>query len=629
MEVSAASEKVYYKITSEKAPIYKRVGNKLVTVGNLYQNEVFPRLNNFGNWHEIQLGNTVGYIKKAHTSLVKASKGREAYIEDIEIKILKDTEVYDNSTGKLISFASLNEGSTYQISKDYGNWYEVTVSDRVGYIKKSDVQLQYTDSIDYFKVEADEVPVYVREKKRLKIVGYLTKNLIHRRVKDYGNWHEIQYNGNVAYVHKNYTLPILKTYKKNETTTMGQSSLWFSAKEDLHVYDNSTGKLIPYAKIKRGETYRINKDFGNWYEIILANQLGYIKKDLTTLQFTTGIEYFKVEQETAVYKQGNNRLIKVATLRKDEEYPIVEDYGNWHKVQLNNDYGFVKKRDTSPILTSNIKNEMRKDTIPIGTIEVKNETSVYDNTSGKLVSFMELTEGQTFEVLDYGKWIKIKILDRVGYIFNSDVTFMSFLDTMLKQNKVKSSQMIIVEAATFTNIKASLSLYEKQGDEWKKILSVPAVVGKNGMSMNKSEGDGRSPMGLFPIRGAFGTKDKPSGVDYSYRKTTTNDYWIDDANSPDYNKKVTYHGNPSLKWNSYEKLANSLYRHAVIIGYNDNPIVKGKGSAIFLHVWRSSSSPTLGCVAVSENNLVEILRDLDAEKNPYILIGTKASIPTF
>ena len=66
------------------------------------------------------------------------------------------------------------------------------------------------------------------------------------------------------------------------------------------------------------------------------------------------------------------------------------------------------------------------------------------------------------------------------------------------------------------------------------------------------------------------------------------------------------------------------YRHAVVIDYNRFPVVPGRGSAIFLHVW--NANPTSGCVAIDFDRLVEIMRWLDPAKHPKIAIGTDAQL---
>ena len=86
------------------------------------------------------------------------------------------------------------------------------------------------------------------------------------------------------------------------------------------------------------------------------------------------------------------------------------------------------------------------------------------------------------------------------------------------------------------------------------------------------------------------------------------DGWCDDINSELYNQKIIF---------PYELSAENLYRDddlydlICIIDYNLNPIIKGKGSAIFLHVASSDYSPTHGCVAIKKDELIEIAMKLN------------------
>jgi L,D-peptidoglycan transpeptidase YkuD (ErfK/YbiS/YcfS/YnhG family) len=73
---------------------------------------------------------------------------------------------------------------------------------------------------------------------------------------------------------------------------------------------------------------------------------------------------------------------------------------------------------------------------------------------------------------------------------------------------------------------------------------------------------------------------------------------------------------------SHEKMRrrDQLYKYGVVINYNMNPVIKGKGSAIFLHVWKNRSAGTAGCVAVPEESMTRILKWLEKSKNPVIII---------
>jgi L,D-peptidoglycan transpeptidase YkuD (ErfK/YbiS/YcfS/YnhG family) len=138
----------------------------------------------------------------------------------------------------------------------------------------------------------------------------------------------------------------------------------------------------------------------------------------------------------------------------------------------------------------------------------------------------------------------------------------------------------------------------------------------------KREGDGKSPTGIFPLGLAFGY-DPSVKTKMPYRQATDDDFWVDDVNSEDYNRWVT--GRPNAA--SWEKMKrdDDQYKYGVVIEYNMNPIVKGKGSAIFLHVWNDGDS-TLGCVAMSEEMILRVLEWLDPAKRPLIIMGTESEL---
>ena len=179
-------------------------------------------------------------------------------------------------------------------------------------------------------------------------------------------------------------------------------------------------------------------------------------------------------------------------------------------------------------------------------------------------------------------------------------------------------QVILVKG--FNGMNTTLTGWEKEDNAWHLIFeSMPAMLGKNGVAriFDKKEGDGRTPLGIFKLRRAFGyLPSVETGLVYT--QVTENDFWVDDPDSPQYNQWVK--GPPNAK--SFEKLRrdDDLYKYAIVIEYNTDPIIPGKGSAIFLHVWRDDKTPTAGCVAVSEENLLKLLQWLDSKKEPVIIL---------
>ncbi|HET7307686.1 MAG TPA: L,D-transpeptidase family protein [Gammaproteobacteria bacterium] len=192
-----------------------------------------------------------------------------------------------------------------------------------------------------------------------------------------------------------------------------------------------------------------------------------------------------------------------------------------------------------------------------------------------------------------------------------------------------SSQVIVVTVGAPDKPRASLAAYAFENGHWKRATGkIAAVVGRRGITLDKHEGDLKSPAGIFYLGRAFGSGPKPDGVDMPYTRTTKNDYWIDDTTSPDYNKWVRYAGDPDARWKSYERLRVPAYQYMIVIRYNMHPIRKDRGSAIFFHIWPGPDGSTVGCTAISKALLVDLLKWLEPDKRPVIIQGTVAQLKT-
>ncbi|OGX38309.1 MAG: hypothetical protein A3C36_02495 [Omnitrophica WOR_2 bacterium RIFCSPHIGHO2_02_FULL_52_10] len=153
-----------------------------------------------------------------------------------------------------------------------------------------------------------------------------------------------------------------------------------------------------------------------------------------------------------------------------------------------------------------------------------------------------------------------------------------------------------------------------------KFSPMSAVLGRNGLAASgeKREGDGRTPAGIYQIKRAFGYAPRVD-TRLDYRQATANDFWVDDPASAQYNQWVT--GAPPAVSHEILRRDDRLYQYAVVIEYNTAPVVPGRGSAIFLHVWRGKGIPTAGCVAVSPKNMQKFLKWLDLPRNPVIILS--------
>ena len=188
-----------------------------------------------------------------------------------------------------------------------------------------------------------------------------------------------------------------------------------------------------------------------------------------------------------------------------------------------------------------------------------------------------------------------------------------------------SRQLIIVSSSGWKASTASVSLYELKPAGWKRVAGpFYARVGRNGMKIDHVEGDGTTPAGSFPAVSAFGLRANP-GSKLPWTKLKSGDCWISDSAHPDYNTMVVQKPCGAQNEDLWSIARRGPYAKAIVSGYNMNPVVAGKGSAIFLHLHSRTASgatkPTSGCVSLSDWQLSVLLRRLDPATKPRIVMG--------
>ena len=136
-------------------------------------------------------------------------------------------------------------------------------------------------------------------------------------------------------------------------------------------------------------------------------------------------------------------------------------------------------------------------------------------------------------------------------------------------------------------------------------------LGKNGLSQDKQEGDLKTPVGTFPLRRIFYNPERVQRpqAQLEVQAIHPDDGWCDDPSALEYNQLVKL---PFPKSHEVLFREDDLYDVFVEVGYNDNPIVPHKGSAIFIHS-KSPRGYTHGCIALDKTDLCRILPLLKPE----------------
>lgn len=134
------------------------------------------------------------------------------------------------------------------------------------------------------------------------------------------------------------------------------------------------------------------------------------------------------------------------------------------------------------------------------------------------------------------------------------------------------------------------------------------ALGRGGVRAQKQEGDGATPAGLLPLRRILFRADREPIPRTALPREPIDalDGWCDDPTHRDYNRQIRL-PHPAR----HEELwrADALYDLIAVLGWNDAPVERQRGSAIFLHIARPDFAPTEGCVALAAPDLRRLLAD--------------------
>ncbi|MEZ4364291.1 MAG: L,D-transpeptidase family protein [Kofleriaceae bacterium] len=199
-------------------------------------------------------------------------------------------------------------------------------------------------------------------------------------------------------------------------------------------------------------------------------------------------------------------------------------------------------------------------------------------------------------------------------------------------------QLVLALIEDWDDTRAELSRWERDdhgawravGKPWRGVIGRGAAWGRGlhgegppagAAGETKREGDGKSPAGVFALRGSYGyAKAPPSGARWPYTPVDARWSCVDDSASRSYGQIVdTSELTPD--WSSSEAMRrrDALYTWVVDVAHNPER-VQGGGSCIFLHVWRSADAATVGCTAMARRDLEEVLRWLAPDAKPVFAL---------
>lgn len=148
-------------------------------------------------------------------------------------------------------------------------------------------------------------------------------------------------------------------------------------------------------------------------------------------------------------------------------------------------------------------------------------------------------------------------------------------------------------------------------------MMLPCALGRSGITALKREGDGATPLGTFTVRRVLFRSDRlrRPRTALPTRAIRPDDGWCDAPGDRNYNRPVRhpYPASAEHLWRD-----DGLYDLVLVLGHNDRPRIRNRGSAVFMHLARDGLGPTAGCVALRRRDLLKLL--------PLLMPGTRLRV---
>lgn len=200
---------------------------------------------------------------------------------------------------------------------------------------------------------------------------------------------------------------IIHQYHQKQTNNINQTKQamaihterFFKTKENVIIYDNSTGKLVPIGEMKENQAFTRIRDYGNWHEIAFGKRKGYVWEkstvanlgDQTVFKSEPSIGKIIIKVDGTIYDNSTKKLIPIATVLKGQTIDYTQKLGNWYGVTLGERKGYIHKNAVTEInetirltfagdamMDWSIKNTIKQKGVDYPFIQVKKELATSD-----------------------------------------------------------------------------------------------------------------------------------------------------------------------------------------------------------------------------------------------------------
>ena len=359
---------------NEEATVFDNRSGSLVQVGTLSAGQTFVVTKDYGaNWWQIRWGGNYGYVDKRITTVVPTTTYKNTVPSVVQIKdyivATSVTPIYDNTGNKLVQFATLSEGVRFPIYSKMGSWYGIAVNGRLGYVHSKFVEEEKGEDTTNPSTKPTEKPTptlpskengYIealentilydlrRENHVMAIATLLKGQQLEVTNAEDATYVQVRWGKTFVYAERSKVKFVHTPAYKNigkDNAVQNQYFIPISANSDI--YDRSSGKLQPFAKLDVNRRYPILRKEANWYVTTLGGREGYIHSSKVALDRGVPVmmyHHFLKEHELGRFKN-------VSTTMTDVQFANEMQYlksKNYETVSIDELLRFMRNEITLP-----------------------------------------------------------------------------------------------------------------------------------------------------------------------------------------------------------------------------------------------------------------------------------------
>ncbi|MGE6516726.1 polysaccharide deacetylase family protein [Lysinibacillus sphaericus] len=359
---------------NEEATVFDNRSGSLVQVGTLSAGQTFVVTKDYGaNWWQIRWGGNYGYVDKRITTVVPTTTYKNTVPSVVQIKdyivATSVTPIYDNTGNKLVQFATLSEGVRFPIYSKMGSWYGIAVNGRLGYVHSKFVEEEKGEDTTNPSTKPTEKPTptlpskengYIealentilydlrRENHAMAIATLLKGQQLEVTNAEDATYVQVRWGKTFVYAERSKVKFVhTPAYKNIGKDNVVQNQYFIPISANSDIYDRSSGKLQPFAKLDVNRRYPILRKEANWYVTTLGGREGYIHSSKVALDRGVPVmmyHHFLKEHELGRFKN-------VSTTMTDVQFANEMQYlksKNYQTVSIDELLRFMRNEITLP-----------------------------------------------------------------------------------------------------------------------------------------------------------------------------------------------------------------------------------------------------------------------------------------